>query len=110
MAGGIFEPVGDDGDRRNHGQQQDEDLDSLNHGLTGARSWRGTSRSPEDPAADRAQPKHVPGPSPGSVLLPKPAAREDDEQQREHAEAERQPAIHRQDTCARHLGGAGQVR
>src|SRR4051812_25124800 len=36
------------------------------------------------------------GPSPGFVLFPQPAAREDDEQQREQAEAERQPPIHRQ--------------
>ena len=49
------------------------------------------------------------GPSPGSVLLPQPAAREDDEQKREQAEAERQPPIHRQHACARHPGGAGQV-
>ena len=54
-----FEAGGHHRNRRNHGQQQDQDLDSLNHGRTGARSWRGTSRSPGHPAADRAQPKRV---------------------------------------------------
>jgi len=63
--------------------------------------------------AKRTDQSSIPNPTIGAAdrgALPQPAAREDDEQQREHAEAERQPAIHRQDTCARHLGGAGQVR
>jgi hypothetical protein len=66
-----FEAGGHHRDRRDDGQQQDQDLDSLNHG---ARSWRGTSRSPEHPAADHARQARPLPPSPGSVVLSQPAA------------------------------------
>ena len=80
-----FEAGGHHRHRRNHGQQQEQDLDVWTMGLPGHIMARHQPKS-RDPAADRAQPKHR-----SPALHPAAAAGEDDEQQSEHAEAERRP-------------------